>query len=79
MRNILDYGAVGDGVTLDTAAIQQAIDAGGMVCIPAGTWRIGTLYLKSNGGLHLEHGAVLIASHDLDDYNKGDFFSQHEK
>ena len=77
MRNILDYGAVGDGVTLDTAAIQQAIDAGGMVCIPAGTWRIGTLYLKSNGGLHLEHGAVLIASHDLDDYNKGDFCPQN--
>ena len=59
MRNIKDYGAIGDGNALDTAAIQRAIDDGGMVYVPRGVYRTGTLYLKSNGGLHLEAGAVL--------------------
>lgn len=77
MRNIKDYGAVGDGVTLDTQAIQKAIDLGGMVYIPEGTYRTGTLYLKSNGGLHLAAGAVLVASHEREDYNSDDFCLQN--
>lgn len=77
MRNIRDYGAVGDGVTLDTAAIQSAINDGGIVFIPSGRYRIGTIYLESNGGLYLEAGAELIASHDMNDYNKADFCPQN--
>ena len=79
MRNIKDYGAVGDGITLDTTAIQKAIDDGGMVYVPEGIYRTGTLYLKSNGGLHLEAGAMIIASHDSDDYNEWDFCPQNWK
>ena len=74
MRNVKDYGAKGDGITKDTGAIQKAIDEGGIVCFPPGIYLTGTLYLKSNGGLHLETGAVLLASPDSEDYNQDDFY-----
>jgi polygalacturonase len=77
MRNILDYGAVGDGVTVNTKAIQAAIDAGGIVHIPAGVFVTGTIHLRSNGGLYLDHGAVLKASHDHADYNAPDYCPQN--
>ena len=75
--NILDYGAVSDGKTLCTSAIQSAIDdcnknGGGRVLIPSGNFDSGTVYLKDNVELHLEHGALLIASADIDDYNDDD-------
>lgn len=71
--NILDYGAVGDGLTLNTAAIQAAIDAcaaddGGTVLVPAGRFLTGMLRLKSNVRLHLAQTAVLLGSTNLDDY-----------
>ena len=77
MQNVRDFGARGDGFTKDTAAIQRAIDAGGMVLLPPGIYLSGTLYLKSGGGLHLECGAVLLASPDPEDYNAVDFCPQN--
>ena len=77
MNNVKDFGAVGDGVTNDTAAVQRAIDAGGTVVFPPGTYLCGTLYLKSHGGLKLEAGSVLLASPDKKDYNKPDFCVQN--
>lgn len=77
MHNIIDFGAVGDGVTVNTQAIQRAIDAGGTVLIPEGVFVTGTLYLKSHGGLHLAPGAVLRASTDRADYNAADYCPQN--
>ena len=80
--NILDYGAVGDGKTLCTDKVQAAIDAcvqggGGTVVVPAGTFRIGTIWLGSHVELHLVHGAVLKASTCLEDYNAPDAYPQN--
>ena len=68
-----DYGLKNDTMQLSTSAIQRAIDAcskagGGIVEIPAGKYRIGAIYLKSNVNLHLHEGAVLIASENIADY-----------
>lgn len=71
--NIKDYGALSDGKTINTIAIQKAVDAcnqngGGRVYVPAGTFVTGTFHLKSNVDLYLESGAVLQGSADLHDY-----------
>ncbi|WP_428329962.1 glycoside hydrolase family 28 protein [Mucilaginibacter sp.] len=71
--NIKDYGAVNDGKTVSTAAIQKAVDAcnqngGGRVYVPAGVFVTGTFHLKSNVNLYLESGAVLQGSAELKDY-----------
>ena len=78
MNNVKAFGAAGDGKNNDTKAIQKAIDAGGMVYIPGGVYVTGTLFLKSNGGLHLAPDAVLRASHRREDYNTDDFCPQNE-
>ncbi len=80
--NILTYGAESGGQILCTHAIQSAIDAcaasgGGRVTIPSGTYRSGTIWLRSNVELHLAHGAVLKASADLADYNPIDAYPQN--
>src|SRR4051812_28734925 len=66
------FGAVGDGATPATAAIQKAIDAcgkaGGMVLVPPGRFLCGALFLRSNVHLHLSSGALLLASQHFDDY-----------
>ena len=65
--DVRDFGAVGDGVTDDTEALQKAIDAcrGGTVVIPEGVFFSRLLTLHSNMELHLEEGAVLKADSTL--------------
>jgi polygalacturonase len=74
--NIIDFGAIADGKTKNTEAIQQAIDAchqagGGRVLCGAGCFLTGSLMLKSNVELHLMMGARIMGSTCLADY--GDF------
>ena len=71
--SILDYGAISGAQTLQTQAIQAAIDAcflsgGGEVTIPAGDYRTGGLRLRSNVMLHLLADAHLFGSRDPEDY-----------
>ncbi|HEY1661847.1 MAG TPA: glycoside hydrolase family 28 protein [Verrucomicrobiae bacterium] len=71
--DVMEFGATGDGKTLDTASINRAVDAceaagGGMVYLPPGTYLSGTVFLKSNVTLYLEAGATLLGSKDIMDY-----------
>ena len=73
--NIMDYGAVSDTTRLSTEALQRAIDecsrqGGGRVVVPAGSFKIGSVILRSNVQLHLEQGATLFGSTDLRDYRR---------
>jgi polygalacturonase len=77
MRNVKDFGAVGDGKTSDTRAIQRAIDAGGEVLFPPGTYKSGTLYLRSHTGLRFEPGATLISGGDEEEWNDPHFCPQN--
>lgn len=71
-HNILLFGAVPDGKTVNTAAIQAAIDKGakdgGKVLIPEGSFVTGTLFLRNNTTLFLSPGARLLGSVNLSDY-----------
>lgn len=83
--NILDYGAtdygrittyndeINEKIIENTKAIQSAIDAcskGGKVVVPEGTYVAGALFLKSDMTLELQEGAVLMASPNVDHYDK---------
>lgn len=64
---ITEYGAIADSTTLNTVAIQQAIDAcaesgGGTVTVPTGIFMTGAINLRSNVELYLERGATLRGS-----------------
>lgn len=75
--NVRSYGAKGDGRTLDTNAIQAAIDActrdgGGIVMVPPGVFQIGSVELKSNVTLRITAGAKLLGSADGKQYHAVD-------
>jgi hypothetical protein len=71
--DVREFGAAGDGKTLDSRAINAAIDAcnasgGGVAYVPPGEYRCGTIVLKSRVTLYLEAGATILGSQDLADY-----------
>lgn len=70
---ITDFGAVGDGMHTNTAAINKAIEecsvqGGGTVLIPGGIWLTGPITLKSNVNLHLDTGALITFTKSFEDY-----------
>ena len=67
--NICSFGAVGDGITLNTDAINRAIEetsakGGGKVIVPEGLWLTGPIVMKSNVNLHLETNALIVFTAD---------------
>ncbi len=71
--NIVKYGAVADGITLNTNSINKTIDVcsakgGGVVLIPQGLWMTGPIELKSNVNLHIVHSALLQFTDDKSQY-----------
>lgn len=73
MFNARDHGAIGDGRTLETAALKRAVDAcalagGGTVYLPPGNYLSGTIELKSHVTLELDAGATLLGSENPADY-----------
>ena len=82
--NVRDYGAKGDGKTLDHLAINKAIETataagGGQVVLPSGTYLCGSIRLKSNVDLHLMAGAkILAAPAELKAYDESEVFGAPE-
>jgi polygalacturonase len=71
--NVREHGAAGNGQTLDSPAIQSAIDVcaaqgGGTVFLPAGQYLTGSLFLRNNITLYLDAGAVILGSENHQDY-----------
>lgn len=71
--SIVQYGAVADGITLNTKSINAAIEAchkkgGGVVLVPAGLWNTGPIVLLSNVNLHLQRNATLQFTDDKTQY-----------
>jgi polygalacturonase len=78
--SIKNFGAVGDGINLDSKAINAAIDSasivgGGTVFFPAGNYVCGSIHLKSNITLYLDQGATIIAA----PVNAGNCYDEEEE
>jgi len=79
--DVKDFGAVSDGKTLNSEAIQKAIDecnrtGGGKVFFSEGIYLSGTIALKNNVTLHLKKGARLLGSINIEDYKNLDPFTE---
>ena len=77
--DVRDFGAKGDGTTLDSPAINAAIEAcvergGGTVNLSAGTYLSGSIHLKSNVELHLDAGATILATDKAGAYDPSEPF-----
>ena len=75
--NIRDFGAKGDGTTLDSPAINNVIEfcslnGGGIVLVPPGIYLSGTINLKSHIVFRIEAGATILGSKNLSDYKSTD-------
>ena len=73
--SVLDFGAKPDGITLNTAPLQRALDratglGGGVVYLPPGNYLTGTILLRDNVTLYLEAGATIWASKNRQDYTQ---------
>ena len=71
--DVRNYGAIGNAKTLNTNAIQKAIDDcalknGGTVLLEDGIYMTGSITLRSNVNLHISRNAVLLGSPDCKDY-----------
>lgn len=78
--DVRDFGAKGDGTTLDSPAINAAIEAcagrgGGTVTLSAGTYLSGSIHLKSNVELHLDAGATIVATDQPGAYDPSETFA----
>ena len=78
--DVTSFGAKGDGLAMDTEAIQSAINAAsrtraGVVLFPAGKYLSGSLWLKSHVELHLARGATLLGSTSRRDYQKLNWYA----
>ena len=82
--NVRDYGATGDGKTLDSPAVNQAIQdavskGGGQVILPAGTYLCGSIHLDNDIDLHLMAGAkILAAPAEMKAYDESEVFGAPE-
>ena len=79
-NSITDFGAIADGKTLNTKAIQAAIDTCsargcGKVIVPKGVFLTGTIVLKSGVNLHFTEGSILLGSSRREDYQKNDWYA----
>jgi hypothetical protein len=78
--DVTKFGAKGDSTTLNSAAIQKAIDecartGGGKVIFPEGKYLSGTIQLKNNVALYLQKNAVILGSTNVEDYQNLDPFA----